>query len=146
MEGDGLLAKYFGTQDPELYGGPVVGRSLPGFPIVGPYSLPHLTQREMEELQHFNVFHARWFRMWVQEDLETYLKVMDHVYNGEFFVKRRLDVPVPDFPKDEPGGSLKVWLEWVQVQAKPPRNGDPIHDMLKKLPDFDANIPYPSGA
>lgn len=118
---DAFYSKYYGEQDLDLYGGTVVGRSPSGFPIVGG-GVPHLTQAESEAIPHVSNFHADWFRMWEPADRARFVAIMDHVSNGEFFVKRRLDVPVPDFPRDEPGGSLKVWLEWVQVEARPVRS------------------------
>ncbi len=114
-----LLAKYFGLQDPELYGGPIAGRSLDGFPVRG-VAAPYLTRHEMEAMALIATFRARWFRLWDEEDRTFFERVMDHVANGEFFIKHRIDVPVPDHPPGEPGGSLKIWLEWVQVEAKPP--------------------------
>jgi hypothetical protein len=119
MAGDTLWAKYGCDQDLDLYGGRIAGRSGDGFPVQGA-GAAFLTQREFDALPLYNEFKARWFKLWDPADLASFLKVMDHVYNGEFFVKRRLDVPVADFPKDEPGGGLKVWLEWTQVKARAP--------------------------
>lgn len=126
----GMLAKYFGQQDEDLYGSRVAGHSIEGFPILGPYGTSHLKQHEMENLSLYNTFKAEWFRMWIPKEHAQYCKIMDHVSNGEFFIKNRFPVPVPDFPKDEPGGSIKIWLEWVQVSAKLP-------------PDLAGTSPYP---
>src|SRR4051812_21405751 len=107
---EGIYNKYWGRQEPDLNGGRAIGWHPLGFPIVGDAAAPHLKGDEADNLPLFNTFHARWFRMWDPEDLATFVRVMDHVYNGVFNVQRRIDVPVPDPPADEPGGGLKVWL------------------------------------
>ncbi len=86
-------------------------------------------------------FKARWFKLWEPEELAAFVKVMDHVVNGEFSIKTRLDVPLPDYPSDEPGGSLKVWLEWVQVSVVPPRQAGFGGVSVLPPPAFTANIP-----
>jgi hypothetical protein len=112
----GLLSKYFG-QDPDLYVGSVVGR-IDRYPVIGG-SVPFLTQQEADDAPLVSQFRSRWFCLWKPADLELFVRIMDHVYNGEFLVKHRRDVPVPEVTEDGPGGSLKVWLEWVQIEARP---------------------------
>lgn len=112
--GPGLL-KYFTKSDPDLYSGTVVGRTPDGFPMIGGHPMM-LKQDEVDNLELINNFKARFFCLWKPEDMEQYLKVMDHVSNREFFVKQRINIDVPD-AGDDPGGSLKVYLEWVQVEA-----------------------------
>ncbi len=140
-DGQPLLTKFFGVQDLELYGGHVAGRSMQGFPIIGE-TTPNVTQDEMENMPLYSRFRSGWFRMWDPGEKAQFDKIMDHVYNGEFFVKHRHDVPVPGYPEDEPGGSLKVWLEWVQVEARP-RNWSNSSPM-PTVPAFSANVHVPT--
>lgn len=142
MADGGIFSKYWGTQDTDLYGGRVAGRSGDGFPVMGA-AAPHLRQDEFDALPLVSNFHAQWFRMWVPEDLEKYHRVMDHVCNNEFFIKGRYDVAVPDHPADEPGGSLKVWLEWVQVEARVAGRPDAIATLaMDTPPPFEAVFPF----
>ncbi len=109
----GLLSKYFG-QDSELYNFPVSAYSDSGVPIRG--NAEFLRGEEREQLPHYCDFKAEWFRMWVPEERDRYILIMDHAYNGMFTIRQRRDVEVPRTGDD--GCDLKIWLEWVQWYAE----------------------------
>lgn len=114
MSDQGLRSKYFGgpggVQDRDLYGGNVAG-FVDGFPVRGQGG--PITQIERDSLPLACDFKARWFRTWDLADVELYVKVQDHVANGDFFVRSRTEVST--IRDGEP--YLKIWLEWVQVYA-----------------------------
>lgn len=112
---EGLRSKYFGAdgvRDADLYGQEIAG-FVDGIPVRGRGAL--LTR---DNLTTSCDFRARWFRTWDADDVAAYLRVQDHIANGDFIVRSRTEVPATH--DGEP--SLKIWLEWVQLFAD--RGGD----------------------
>ncbi len=116
---DNPFSKFQNTQDLDLYGDTVFGWEG-AFPVVGAPA-PFMTQAEVEEAPKVGHFRSQFFCLWKDGDKTKFDKVMDHVVAGEFFIRARVDIPVPDAPGEDPGGSLKIYLEWVQVtiQTRP---------------------------
>lgn len=144
MNGE-MLSKYFGQQDQDLYGGHVAGYGLDGYPIIG-NTAPMLTQGELESLPLVANFKAAFFRMWLPEEANAYIKVQDHVANGQFFQKARRDIPVSGIAGQD-GDTLKIYLEWVQVEAvcKAAGRPDAVHDHIAAAGEESANVPYEQG-
>jgi hypothetical protein len=133
-----VLLKFQGQGDDGFHGSQIFGRSGEGRPILGQHP-GNLTQREYEDLQPVATYHMKWFRLWEPAEVAEMRLVLDHIANYDGAVRNRIDVSTPDYPADEPGGSMKVWLEWVSYSARParPQAGPPPVG----VPGYSVNIP-----
>lgn len=105
-------AKYFGAEDPALHGGRIVGYAN-GLPVRGEVP-PSLTDEEYDELERVCDFKCQIFRLWVDEEREQYIQIMDRVANQRFSLRDRRvrEVEGQEYPA--------IYLEWTQIYAQAP--------------------------
>ena len=122
-------SKFFGESGGE-HGAPLHWPgTAAGFPVRGGQPTD-LKQTEFENLDHTFDFKAQSFRLWLPDELQAYLEVMDRIANGWYaqrFCERHWS---------EEHAAPVIWLEWLQIYGEitngrrppvtePPQSGFP---------------------
>lgn len=115
----GSLLKYFNDKGGPDHGGTLHWPgTIDGYPFRGEV-VPNLTQRELEEVPLVLDYHARSFKMWVPEEADLFVKIMDRIGNGIYMQHKRFDNYVPEHM------DYVVRLEWFQIYGEHPSARNP---------------------
>lgn len=100
--------KFFGEQGPEHNGRLYWSQANLGVPFRG-NAIPLLKDSELEDSLeiHFD-FHCKEFDLTNDKERNEYIKVMDRIVNGWYYLHTKT------FVKDEKGRVIAVYLEWSQ--------------------------------
>ncbi len=124
----GLLSKFYSERGGPEHGGLLSWPgTIDGFPFRGA-NVPLLTPTEQEErIETVPDFHAKKFRLWIEEENKEYQEVMDRIVKGWYVKLYRHEHWV------EQEQHLLIYLEWAQMY------GELKHDRL------DASAAAPGG-
>ena len=109
-----MAGKYYGTQDPDLYGGQLHYPGTPdGFPVRHDGPVPPLRPYDIGRIRRVRDFKCEMFRTWEPDSLARYADLMDRIVNGQYQLLGQRK-----YIQDADGRGWQIWVEYAHVYGE----------------------------